>query len=309
MALPDDFLALAQKVRNWGRWGPDDEIGTLNLITPDVVRRAAACIRNGKRFSLAIPLSEDGPQLGNIPGRTNPERSMIALHFQMGRDADSIKFSDDRVSMPLQCATHWDALAHVSYAGKLYNGFPAGSVTDGGAARCAIDRVGPLVTRGVLLDVARAKGVERLEGGYAVTPEDLDAAERLAGVRCEPGDVALIRTGHILLLKEGLKESYTVGSAPGPGMACAEWFHGRDLAAVATDTITFEVWPLERKGLAFPLHLLDLVEMGMLQGQNWDLEALAEDCVADGVYESFLEATPEPFARGLGAPVHPIAIK
>lgn len=309
MALPEDFVALARAVRNWGRWGPDDERGTLNLITPEVVRRAAACVRSGKRFSLAIPLSEDGPQLGNIPGRTNPERRMLSLHLRIGRDPDSIKFSDDAVSMPLQCATHWDALAHVSYGGTIYNGFPAETVVEEGAARCGIDRVGALATRGVLLDVARATGVERLDPGRPIAPEDLDAAERLAGVRCEPGDIALIRTGHIRLLREGRRQDYAMGPAPGPGMACAGWFHERDLAGVATDTITFEVWPLERKALVFPLHLLDLVEMGMLQGQNWDLEELAADCATDGIYDVFLEATPEPFARGLGGPVNPIAIK
>jgi kynurenine formamidase len=92
-------------------------------------------------------------------------------------------------------------------------------------------------------------------------------------------------------------------------MACAEWFHQHDLAAVATDTIAFEVWPLERKGLVFPLHLLDLVEMGMLQGQNFHLEALAEDCRIDGRYTFLLEASPLPFERGLGSPVNPVAVK
>jgi len=307
--LPDEFTELARKVNNWGRWGSDDEIGTLNLISDEVVRRAASCVRTGKRFSLAIPLSEDGPQLGNIPGRTNPERRMISLHLGLTKDSDQIRFSDDAVSMPLQCATHWDALAHVSYGGRLYNGFPVDSVDERGAGRCGIANVTSLISRGVLLDVARTRGVDRLEAGYVITPDDLDAAEVVARVRVEPGDVILIRTGHIRLLKDGKKQEYTTGGSPGPGMAAAGWFRERDIAAVATDTIAFEVWPLERKDLIFPVHLLDLVEMGLTQGQNFDLEALSEDCATDGVHEFLLSASPEPFDRGLGSPVNPVAVK
>jgi kynurenine formamidase len=309
MALPADFLDLAKRVNNWGRWGAADEIGTLNLITDEVVRRAVASVRTGARISLALPLSENGPQLGNIPGRTNPERSMIALHRSIGRDPDAIRFSDDAVAMPLQAATHWDGLAHVSYAGRLYNDTPIDSIDERGAARLGIQNVRSLVSRGVLLDVARARDVPRLEPGYAITPEDLDAAASVAGVEVEPGDVALIRTGHMQLLHEGRKEEYSAGDAPGPGIACAEWFHERDLAAVATDTIAFEVWPVERRDTLFPLHLLDLVEMGMTQGQNFDLEELATACAADGAYDFLLEASPLPFERGLGSPVNPVAVR
>ncbi|MGH2728916.1 MAG: cyclase family protein [Actinomycetota bacterium] len=310
MPLPDDFLELAREVNNWGRWGPGDEIGTLNLITDVVVRRAVACVKTGKRFSLALPLSEDGPMLGNIPGRPgNPERSMLSLHLAMTKNPDAILFSDDAVTMPLQCATHWDGLAHVCYSGRMYNGFPMDSVDERGASRLGIANVRTLVTRGVMLDVARAKSVDRLEGGYPITPEDLDAAESFAGVHVEPGDAILVRTGHMRWLKEGNKKAYSAGDSPGPGMAATRWLRARDIAAVATDSVTFEVWPCEQKGLLFPVHLLDLVEMGLTQGQNFDLESLAADCAADGVYEFLLSASPEPFERGLGSPVNPVAIK
>jgi kynurenine formamidase len=310
MPLPAEFHELAKKVNNWGRWGDDDERGTLNLITDDVVRRAAQCIRTGKRFPLALPLSEDGPMMGNIPGRpSNPERKMLSIHLAMSKDPDAITFSDDLVSMPLQCATHWDSLAHVDYMGKMYNGFPADSVDESGASHGGIDTVGHLVSRGVLLDVARAKGVDRLEGGYAITPADLDAAEKLTGFGVESGDVVLIRTGNMQLFFEGKRKEYGASDQPGLGMESALWMHERDVAAVATDTVAFEVWPCEVKGLLFPVHLLYLVEMGLRQGQNFKLEELADDCAADGVYEFFLEATPEPFVRALGGPVAPVAIK
>ena len=169
MPLPEEFHDLARKVNNWGRWGEDDERGTLNLITPEVVQRAAACVRHGRTFSLAIPLSVDGPQTGAIPGRSNPVRTMLTVNEPFTGDESEVAFSDDVVFMGLQAATHWDSLGHVSYDGRMYNGHPTSSVSEQGAAHLGIDRVGPLVSRGVLLDVARSKGVARLEGGYGIT--------------------------------------------------------------------------------------------------------------------------------------------
>lgn len=308
MTFPEEFTELARAVRNWGRWGPDDERGTLNLITPEVLRRGVAAVRDGRAIPLWVPLSEDGPQAGLVPGRENPRRRMITINQPLTGDQEGFCSSDDEITMATQAATHWDALAHVSYGGRIYNGYPADTITDAGATRCGIDKVGPLVGRGVLLDVARARGVERLEPGTVVGAEDLDTAEELAGVRVEPGDIVLLRTGHIQVLHAGDRVAYAFPS-PGPGMQAARWFHDRDVAAVATDTLTFEVFPCERDDLLLPVHLLDLVEMGMLQGQNFDLETLAADCAADGRYTFLLQATPEPVERGLGGPVAPVAIK
>jgi kynurenine formamidase len=308
MTLPDEFHELARRVRNWGRWGDDDEIGTMNLVTDDVVRRAAGCIRTGKRFSLGLPLSADGPQIGAIPGRVNPLHTMIAINAAFD-DPDGFRTSDDVIVTGLQAATHWDALAHVSYEGNLYNGFPASSITaETGAAKCGIDKIPHIASRGVLLDVARAKGVERLEGAYALTAEDLDAAEELARVKVEAGDVVLVRTGMMQLLFAGDKLGYHVPN-PGLSMKTVPWFREHDVAAVATDSMTYEVYPSERDDCVLPVHLLQLVDMGMTQGQNFVLEDLAADCADDGVYEFFLEASPERVVGGTGTPVNPIAIK
>src|SRR4051812_9855102 len=184
-----EFEELARAVNNWGRWGSDDERGTLNLLTSARVAEAAALVRDGKTFSLAIPLSEDGPQLGFVRGRTNPTRTMVAVHEPLGDDADGVRFNDDAVQMGLQAATHWDALAHVSYGGRMYNGVPTAAVTDQGASRLGADRIGAVVGRGVLLDVARAAGVDRLDGGTALTPADLDRAADMAGVQVGEGDI------------------------------------------------------------------------------------------------------------------------
>jgi len=316
VTIPDDFAALARTVNNWGRWGPDDEIGTLNLISHDVVRRAAACVKTGKRFSLAIAMSEDGPMLGNIPpGRKNPKQHRFELHDPFTKDPDSVHVNTNEFTLNLKSATHWSALGHVEYAGRLYNGFPLDSIDETGAHRLGIDKVGSLVTHGVLLDVARAKGIDRLEPGTPIAPEDLDECEKLAGVTVDTGDAVLIRTGAMRWLKEGDKETYggIYRGIAGPGIRCAAWFRERDIAAAAADTSGFEVWPREStdllKVLGHPLHALCIVEMGLTLGQNFDLEALSEDCASDGVYEFLLSASPEPFEGGLGGPVNPIAIK
>jgi len=306
--LSDDFVALAQRVSNWGRWGDDDERGTLNLIDADAVRRGAACVRTGTTFSLALPLNADGPQTGVIPGRDNPDHRMVAINMAFTGDPNDFATSDDAVSMGLQAATHWDALAHVSYGGSLYNGFPASSVTEAGAAHCGIDKVGTIVSRGVLLDVARARGVDRLEGAHAIGADDLEAARELAGVDIQPGDVVLVRTGQMQVLHAGDKNAYGHPS-PGPGIGTVQWFRDHDIAAVATDNLTFEVFPCERDDLFLPVHLLDLRDMGLTQGQNWDLEALAADCADDGVYAFLLEASPQPFTGATGSPVNPVATK
>jgi kynurenine formamidase len=302
------FAELARRVNNWGRWAHDDERGTLNLLTPAHVRDAAALVRDGRQFDLALPLSADGPQLGFVRGRTNPTRTMVAVHEPLGEAVDGVRFNDDAVQMGLQAATHWDALAHVSYGGRMYNGVPTAAVDESGASRLGADRIGTVAGRGVLLDVARAAGVDRLEGGTALTPADLERAEDLGGVRVSEGDLVLLRTGQMQLLHAGDKLGYAISTA-GPSLQTVLWFHERGVAAVATDNLSFEVFPGERDDVFLPVHMLHIVEMGLLQGQNFDLEELAAECADDGRYAFLLTATPEPFVGACGAPVAPVAIK
>ncbi|MGW1882326.1 cyclase family protein [Streptomyces sp. NPDC001970] len=305
--LPPEFHDIAKRVNNWGRWGADDEIGTLNLITDEVVRGGAAEIRTGRRVPLALPLQQDGVQTGLIPGRVNPLHTMVQINQELFGPG-TVATSDDAVTMGLQAATHWDALTHVSHSGKIYNGRPADTITaHGGAGFSGIDTVRTLVSRGVLLDVARAKGVDRLPGDHAVTPEDLAEAEEFGGVSVRAGDVVLVRTGQIQAYLGGDKHGYAFPS-PGLSVRTPEWFHGRDVAAVANDTLTFEIFPPEIENLWLPVHALDLVEMGMLQGQNWNLEELSAACADEGRYAFLLSATPEPFVGGTGTPVAPVAV-
>jgi len=307
--LSPEFVDVAKRVSNWGRWGDDDELGTLNLIDDAAVRRGAACVRTGKRFSLALRLDQRGPQVGGIPGRINPLRTMIAINSEFVGTPDGFCTSDDVVTMGLQAATHWDGLAHVSYSGQIYNGYDASTITVDGASKCGIARVSSLTSRGVLLDVAGALGVERLDPGYPIRVADLDLALAQSGVDLVAGDVLLVRTGFMQLFKARDREGYAAGHQPGLTMETVEWFHARDVAAVATDTFVFEVWPCEDPQMLLPVHLLHLRDMGLTQGQNFDLEALAADCADDGVYEFLLEASPLPFTGGCGSPVNPVAVK
>ena len=304
-----DVEEVARTVNNWGRWGDDDQIGTLNFVTPAVRLGAAACVRTGKAFRLALPLSQqEGIQMGFVPGRINPLRTMIMLNTPHGDQG--LAWNDDVVTMGLQAATHWDGLAHASWKGKLYNGYDAATVSVSGAARLGIHNLPALTTRGVLLDVARAKGVETLEPGYPVRPDDLDAAAAMAGVEVGSGDAVLVRTGQMVHLQRPGRDLVQY-SWPSPGLtvSTALWFHARSVAAVAIDTLIFEVYPEEDPGVALPVHRLHLVEMGMTQGQNWVLDELAADCAEDGVYEFLLEASPLPFTNACGAPVAPVALK
>jgi len=305
------FSEVAARVRNWGRWGDEDQLGTLNLIDAAERRQAARSVRSGLAIGLSLPLSEEeGVQMGFVPGRNNPRRSMTSVNEPLSPDPEWICSSEDTVEMALQCATHWDGLAHVSYHGHIYNGFPADTVTADGASACGIHLVETLVGRGILLDVARAKGVEVLEPGYPITPDDLDAAAELGRLDVLPGDIVLVRTGQMVHLEPGRRDlvSYTWPS-PGLTIGTAEWLHAKDVAAVATDTLPLEVFPGEEEDLYLPVHLLHLVEMGMTQGQNWVLDTLADACADDGSYAFFLDATPLTFTGGLGSPVAPVAVK
>jgi kynurenine formamidase len=300
---------LARKVSNWGRWGADDERGTVNFITPDVVERAARCVRRGEIFSLGLELGADGPQFGQA-GRVNPLHIMTATASPMTPDPAGLRYADDVIVMPLQCATQWDSLAHVHYGGQLYNGHPASAVSSSGAGKNGIDKMAAgIMSRGVLLDVARLRGVEAMGPGEVITPADLDAAERAQGVRVERGDVLLVRTGYIRVFTVYGDRICYMKQTPGLGVACVEWLHEREIAALASDTNMVEVWPPEDPAVLFPLHALCIRDMGLTLGEMFDLEALAADCARDGVWECLFSAPPLRVSGGVGSPLNPLAVK
>lgn len=311
MPLTPQLKDLATRVSNWGRWGTDDERGTLNLITADAILRGAAAIRTGRAFSLAIPFDATGPQWDNVhmPERTNPELRTHTVNVSFTGDPRDFTTSDDSFQMGSQAATHWDALSHAGYEGKLYNDTDESVISGAeGARRLGIEHFGPVATRGVLLDVARLHGVDYFDTNYAITGADLDQAAAAGAVTIASGDAVLVRTGHMHYLRAGDKKRY---STPAPGLSSQsiEWFHDHDVAAVATDTITFEVYPPENPAVFMPVHMIHLRDMGLVQGQNFHLDELAADCLRDSQYDFLLVATPLPLTGAVGAPVAPTAIK
>jgi len=301
---------LAAKVSNWGRWGADDQRGTLNLVTPAVVRKAAATVQAGDTFSLAMDLSLDGPQNGTgVPGRINPLRTMLAVNAPMGDGPDSALYSDDIVVTPTQGATHWDALSHVSHRGKLYNGIDAGAIDAFGAWKLGIEDAGNVVSRGILLDVAGHQGVARLPTGFKVTREVLEQVEEAQGAGVEEGDILLVRTGQAGFFLDGDVPGYRKHPVPALDWDAPLYFYERGVAAVALDNMSFELLPSSVPDLTLPVHVLCLVMMGLLQGQNFVLEDLAAACAADRRYTFLLQATPERFLRSTGGLVNPVAIR
>ncbi|WP_457967032.1 cyclase family protein [Arthrobacter sp. D1-29] len=326
----EDFYDAAKRVSNTGRWGAEDELGTLNFITEAKIAGSAQLVRSGKLFSLGIDFGSGGPQ-GDFYMRGNP----IHLMTMDGGDADNFvehsqhwhanptatqisgffadnpfRFNEDVIIMPLQAATQWDALSHCYYDGKLYNDFPAAGVTSQGATRCGIDKVGSkgIASRGVLLDVVRHRGNELCLGiDQPITPDELDEIAAKQGVTIESGDIVVIHTGWWAnFVATGDR------SAPVSGLSwrCAEWLHEHEVAAVAADNITVEhAAGGEVTGVFLPFHLLCLRDMGLMLGEYWNTTQLAADCAEDGVYEFQLVAPPLSVIGGVGSPVNPIAFK
>ncbi len=309
-----------KRFRNWDRWGKDDEIGTLNFITPAVVKRAAGLVRQGKIISCALNFDTSGPQTGAF-GRVNPLHSMVATGTDhvAGRQKlagfDTLPygwgFADDQITMFLQCGTQWDGLGHIFHDGKMYGGRDAALVSSNGAAKNGIEHYKDrIASRGVLLDMARFKGVDAMRPGEAIYVEDLEACAAKQRVTVESGDIVLIRTGDVgRRVREKSWGTFSAGDAPGLSFHTAPWLYGKSIAGIATDTWGAEVRPNELPNSFQPLHLVMVVNMGLLVGEIFDLEALGADCAADGVYEFMFVAPPLPITRAVGSPINPQAIK
>lgn len=312
--------ALCEKHSNWGRWGAEDERGTLNLVTPAHVAAAARLVRRGITISMAVPYDEAGPQTGAL-GRFNPIHLMIrdgadviagtSVRDFYGGDDRHFRGTDDLIIMPLQSGTQWDALGHVVFEDTIYNGFGAEWVSSKGALRGSVRNAADgMVGRGVLLDLPRALGVAWLEPGHAIDGDQLQQAADMAGVDVGAGDFVFVRTGAVARTRvEGTWGDYAGGDAPGLGLGSVDWIAEHDVAAVAADTWGLEVRPNETPDVFQPLHIVFIVHMGLWLGEIFDLEPLAEDCAADGVYEFFFCGPPLPFTRAVGSPLNPTAIK
>jgi kynurenine formamidase len=299
---------------NWGRWGENDELGTTNLITAEIRAAAAQLIRTGQTISCSLPLGVGGP--------VHPSRTPIGHFFRysgadmivgskLARESNGYQGSDDYLIMPVQGSTQWDGLAHVGFDDCMYNGFWIGNV-DGqtGARRLSIAELkDTLIGRGVLLDVPRHLGVERLQPGFAITADLLDQCAERQGVSLESGDMVLIRTGHLpwfYTLRN--KREFWGSGAPGLAHDCAEWAHSHDVAAIAVDNVGVEVEPFSIKDQVYPLHIRLIRDLGMVLGEMWWMEELADACAASQRYAFYLTAPPLAIAHGAGSMVNPVAV-
>ncbi|HZW03650.1 MAG TPA: cyclase family protein, partial [Anaerolineaceae bacterium] len=189
-----EFDSLFESLKNWGKWGPDDTRGTLNYVTPETIRRAAALVQSGRSVSMAIPINTTAG-----PDNPNPAIYYVANTHDVDIGSGELRFATDFLGMQFHgdCHTHIDALCHIAFKGQLYNGRPAGLVTVHGAEAMDITEYAHgLVGRGVLLDVAGYRGVDWLEPGEVITRAELEAVEQAEGVRLESGDFLVLRTGH-----------------------------------------------------------------------------------------------------------------
>ena len=301
---------------NWKNWGAQDEVGTLNYVTPEIRRDAAKLVREGRVWSLAVPLKAGMPA---YPGRAY----LHFLAFNRNADGPGQGGADDAIVLHPQYTTQWDGLAHVFGDGKTYGGHRAADVVnpDDGARILDVDKWRDrVVTRGVLLDVARFRRVDAMQAGEVVTVADLEGAAKAQGVEVRQGDCILVRTGYVrtLLAMNWPGPDLRKNGEPGLGIGAAEWLKRKKAACVAVDNLGVEVLPAEPEavrritpnGNAFlPIHVELIVNQGMAIGEMFYLEELAADSARDGIYEFLFVAPPLRIVGGIGTPINPQAIR
>ena len=302
-----DVARTFEQVKSWGRFGRDDERGALNFATPAKRAAAAALVRDGHTVSCAREL----------PVLPSPENPTPAQHHMLRAGDDCVlaglglEMSSDYIGVAFhgQATSHLDALCHVFVGGRMYNGFPAGEVKSTGAQRCSVmaARDG-IVSRGVLLDLPRLRGVPWLELGEAVHAEELEAAERAQGVRVEEGDVLLVGTG-----RDARRAGLGVWDPVSEGLAglhpdCIPWLHERRIAVLGSDGVSDPIPGLGLEGWRLPIHQCCLVAMGVPLLDNLALAALAAACAERSRWAFLLAVAPLRVEGGTGSPVNPIAV-
>jgi len=305
-----------QALSNWGRWGPDDELGTLNFITPEKRRHAASLVVSGVTISCGL-LTEAGPQ----PGTDQPYQRYMHLTGEGWNDPhrvarktrqkmngiDKHAGASEFVGLNYHglYITHLDALSHVFWDGRLYNDRPSElvNVAHGATVLDVTTMKDGVVSRGVLFDVPRHRGVEWLEPGERVTVQELEAIERETGVTVSSGDIILLRTGTGLRRRE---HGIDPQSMPGWDPACALWFRDREVALIGADSANDAVPAVVNLGA--PLHAVAIPLMGLTLLDNCDLERLSEHCARTGRNEFMFIVAPLTLDGMTGSPVNPIAI-
>ena len=293
----EQLMGFLKSLSNWGRFGEEDQLGTLNLITAEKRRAAAALVRSGRTVSCARPLPTQ-------PAEDNPSpvtHHMIGTHTE-GWGGDYFGMATHGLAI-----SHIDALCHIFHEGRIYNGYSTERVTAHGALELGIHELRDgIVSRGVLLDIPRTRGVDFLEPGDPIFPEDLERAETAAGLGVESGDVLFVATGR-----------WAARDANGPGkmgqpmagldVSCLPWLHERGVAALGSDGIS-DVIPPRVGGMGIPIHTVAIVAMGLHLLDNLELATLAQTCAAEERWEFLITIAPLVLMHGTASPVNPIAL-
>lgn len=302
-----EFEAIFEQVNNWGRWGREDVRGTLNYITPEHVRRAAALVRSGRSISMSIPIN-------TVAGPDNPSPAihhMCQLH-DLDIGSGKVRFATDFLGMEFHgdCHTHIDALCHIAYADRLYGDRPAAAVTSRGSTTLTMDDYAHgIVARGVLLDIPRLRGVPYVEPGEAVTRAELERAEQAQGVRVGDGDVLVFRTGHHRrrLERGPWDNGYNGEGKAGLHVDTIPWMHERRIAMFMPDG-DGEAVPSTVEGIMYPIHPLQVAAMGMAVSDSLNLEEISTACAQEQRWEFMVVAAPLRLPGGTGSPFNPIAV-
>jgi kynurenine formamidase len=303
-ATRGDFDRFVRELSNWGRWGKDDQMGAVNLITPAKRKEALATVKEGFSVSMARTAEME-------KAIDNPRPIVLERAGRGGapakNPASDISAASDSLSVSYHglVHTHMDSFCHRAYKGQMYNGMPMSSITDKG---CVVGSVfsfkNGIITRGVLMDIPRLKGVDYLEPGTRIYPEDLDAWVKQAHLKVLPGDAVLIRTGRWAL--RDAKGPYDTSKLAGLYITCAQWLHAHDAAILGSDAAE-DVHPSGIEGIVEPIHALVLMAMGMPIFDNLDLEAVSKEAAKRNRWDFLVTASPTAVPGETGSVLNPIA--
>jgi len=287
----DEFEKVFKQISNWGRWGKDDQMGSVNLITPQKRVEAAALVNEGVSISMAHdelpPFEHKMLSTGSTPGA------------ESATDLYSVQFHGYSI-------THMDSLCHFFWEGHMYNGYSQQEVTEKGAGKLSIlNFKNGILTRGVVMDFPRLFGTPYLKSDRRIYPEDLDAWEKNTGVKIQSGDAVLVDTGRWARYAAEGEWNVSKGSA-GLDATCMPWFKARNVAALGSD-LAMDAMPSNIEGVSMPVHILTLVAMGAPILDNLDLEAVAKAAAARKRWTFLLTVAPLPVEGGTGSPFNPIA--
>jgi kynurenine formamidase len=307
----DTVLEYFSALSNWGRWGVEDQLGTLNFLTPEKTRRAVGLVREGVTISCARTILYDA----------GPDAPAPPIHYMVESGegwASGEKVSNRRNQVSVDffgmifhghTITHLDSLAHFFWEGKMYNGRPAHLVSTSLGATVESVEVAKdgIITRGVLVDVPMIRGTNWVERGEGVMPQDIEEAERRCGFRIEEGDILMVRTGQLHRRnQEGPVDPATAGSTACQA-ACLPLFHQRGIAMICSDTGN-DVMPSQYNRLSNPIHQVGIVAMGLWILDNANLEDLAQACRQRNRWEFMMCVGPLRLFNGTGSPLNPIAV-